>query len=233
VTNLLSRFDFTETIVICAGEEQKEYLVHTNVLTTSSSKLLNRMLSNDWRETREKRLRLPETQPGVLEVYLHWMYTGNIILGPEPADASTECQVELYLLGDYLDDMTFCETIVEGLVELPCGSEHKLPSATAVRLAWSKTSVDNPLRAVIKEIFLGVPIRSMVNAISNNGEFPYELIVDLLSALAENDKNYCKRSISRRSDAQIREACKGVVRSANQERFLSTTSVQQAPANDA
>ena len=105
MTNLLSRFDFTETIVLCAGEEQKEYLVHTNVLTTSSSKFLNSMLSNDWRETREKRLRLPEMRPEVLEVYLHWMYTGNVVLGPSPAEADTVFRVELYLLGDYLDDM--------------------------------------------------------------------------------------------------------------------------------
>lgn len=63
VTNVLPRFDVTEIIVICAGEEQKEYLVHRSVLKTSSSKFLNRMLSNDWRETREKRLSLPETRP--------------------------------------------------------------------------------------------------------------------------------------------------------------------------
>lgn len=121
VTDVQSRFNFTETIVVCAGEEQKEFVVHKNVLATSSSKFLNRMLSNEWRETREKRLSLPETRPEVLEVYLHWMYTGIIVLEPEPADASGERRVELYFLGDYLDDMSFCEAIFEGLVKLSCG----------------------------------------------------------------------------------------------------------------
>ena len=49
--NVLLRFEFTEIVVIGAGEEQKEYLVHKSVLTTSSSKFLNRMLSRDWGES--------------------------------------------------------------------------------------------------------------------------------------------------------------------------------------
>lgn len=167
-TDVLPRFDLTETIIICVGEKQKELFVHKHVLTTCSSKFLNRMLSNEWRETRENRLRLPETRPGVLEVYLHWMYTGNIVLGPTFADADSVRRMELYLLGDYLDDMPFCEAIVEGLVDMSRGPEHKLPSAKSVHLAWSKTNTDSPLRAVIKELFLGTAIDSTVEALLHN-----------------------------------------------------------------
>jgi hypothetical protein len=194
VTNVLPRFDFTEIIVICAGEEQKEYLVHRSVLKTSSSKFLKRMLSNDWRETREKRLSLPETRPWILEVYLHWMYTGHVVLEHSPAEADTVLLVEIYLLGDYLDDMVFCDTIVEKLVELSQGPKHKLPSGTAVRLAWSKTSVDSPLRAVVKELFLGVAIYSALEALLNNDDFPYEFILDILSSSVENNNGFCTRS---------------------------------------
>ena len=161
------------------------------------------------------------------------MYTGNVSLEPEPVDASTERRTELYILGDYLDDMTFCEGILEGLVELSCGPEHELPSALAVCLAWSKTSVDNPLRAVIRELSLDVPIKSTVEAFSNNDESPHEFILELLSVLVDNNKNYCKRSISHKSDAQIREACKGLVKSADQKRLSSTIGVQNASTNDA
>jgi hypothetical protein len=128
--------------------------------------------------------------------------------------------------------MVFCETIVEGLVELSQGPEHKLPSGTAVRLAWSKTSVDSPLRAVVKELFLGVAIYSAVEVLLNNDDFPYEFILDLLSSLVENNKGFCKRSISQKSDIQIREAGKGFFRSANEERLSSTTGMQNAAAND-
>jgi DNA-dependent RNA polymerase auxiliary subunit epsilon len=180
------------------------------------------MLSNDWRETCEKRLRLPETQPEVLEVYLHWMYTGNVVLGPSPAEADTVFRVELYLLDDYLDDMAFCDAVVEGLVELSRGHEQRLPSASAVQLAWSKTSAESPLRAVIKELFLGVAMDSMVENLLNNDDFPYEFILDLLAGLMENNKSFCKRSISHKSDAQIREACKGFVRNAGEKGLSSS-----------
>jgi hypothetical protein len=92
--------------------------------------------------------------------------------------------------------------------------------------------MDDPLRAVLRELFLGLPIKSMVEALSNNNEFPYEFILDLLSTLTENDKDYCKRSISHKTDAQIREACKGFVRSANQERVSTSASVRPEVAND-
>ena len=160
------------------------------------------------------------------------MYTGHVVLEHSPAEADTVLLVEIYLLGDYLDDMVFCETIVERLVELSQGPKHKLPSGTAVRLAWSITSVDSPLRAVVKELFLGVAIYSAVEVLLNNDDFPYEFILDLLSSLVENNKGFCKRSISQKSDIQIREACKGFVRSANEDRLSSTTGMQNAAAND-
>lgn len=228
---MLSRFDFTETIIICAGEEQKEFTVHKNVLTTSSSKFLRRMLSKDWRETRENRLRLPEARPVVLEVYLHWLYTGNVVLGLTSADADTVVYVELYILGDYLNDMVFCEAIVDGLVGISRGPKHVLPSSTAVHLAWSKMSADSPLRAVIRELFLGVAIDLAVTVLLNNDDFPYEFVLDLLSALVENNENLCKSSISHKSDAQIREACKNFVRSADERRLSSITGTQHGAAN--
>jgi hypothetical protein len=233
VTDILHRFDYTEAMVICAGEAQEEFVVHKGVLATSSSKFLNRMLSNDWRETREKRLRLPEAPPGPLHVYLHWLYTGNVVLGPTTTDAGTVCSVESYLLGDYLDDVTFCEAIVEGLVDLSCGPKHELPNATAVRLAWSKTNADSPIRAVIKEVFLGVAIDSTVQVLLNNDDFPYEFVLDLFAGLVEHNKSFCKRSISNKSDALIRENCKGFVRSAAEKRLSSKTNIQHAAANDA
>lgn len=218
-TDVLRRFDFTETVIICAGEEQKEYIVHKNVLATSSSEFLNRMLSNGWRETREKRLSLPETLPDVLEIYLHWMYTGNVIFGLTPTFANSVRKVELYILGDYLDDMTFCETIVDGMV-VPFGEpERELPNATAVRLAWSKTSVDSPLRAVIKELFMGAMIYSTVEVLLSGDEFPYEFVLDLLSGLLNYNKAFCEGSISQKSDALIRETCKGFVRGAGRKRL--------------
>lgn len=230
---MLCKFDFTETMVICAGEEQKEFTAHKNVLTTSSSKFLQRMLSRDWRETCEKRLRLPEMRPEVLEVYLHWMYTGNVVLGPSPAEADTVFRVELYLLGDYLDDMAFCEAIVEGLVKISRGPEPNLPNAAAVQLAWSKTSADSALRGVIKELFLGVAIDSTVELLLlNNDEFPYDFILDLFAGLLENNKGFCKRSISQKSDAQIRAACKGFVRIAREKGSSSSAFIQHAAAND-
>ena len=159
------------------------------------------------------------------------MYTGHVVLEQASADADTVHRVELYLLGDYLDDMVFCENIVQGLVELSRGPEHKLPSGTAVRLAWSKTSVDSPLRAVVKELFLGVAINSAVEVLLKHDGFPHEFILDLMSSLVDNNSDFCKRSISRKSDIQIREACKGFVRSANEERLSSTTGIRNATAN--
>ena len=91
--------------------------------------------------------------------------------------------------------------------------------------------MDSPLRAVVKELFLGVAIDSAVEVLLSNDDFPYEFILDLLSSLVENNKGFCKRSISHGSDIQIREACKGFVRSANKERLFSDTGIRNAAAN--
>jgi hypothetical protein len=161
------------------------------------------------------------------------LYTGNVVLEPTTTDAGTVCSVESYLLGDYLEDLTFCEAIVEGLVDLSCGPKHELPSATAVRLAWSKTNADSPLRAVIKELFLGVAIDSTVQVLLNGDDFPCDFALDLFAGLVEHNKSFCKHSTSHKSDAQIRETCKGFVRSADETHLSSAEGGQPEASTDA
>ena len=71
-TDVLFRFDSTETIVVYAGRAKKEFLVYKNVLSSSSSRFFNGMLFNDWGETCEKRFSYPRR---VLN-YLGYTYTG-------------------------------------------------------------------------------------------------------------------------------------------------------------
>jgi hypothetical protein len=73
--------------------------------------------------------------------------------------------VKLYLLGDYLSDVVFCERVVEKLVGrsqmLPC----RLPGAAEVTLAWDKTPEKSPLRAVINELWLDQKIATVIKCL--------------------------------------------------------------------
>jgi hypothetical protein len=98
---------------------------------------MNKVLSNGWKEAEEQRIRLLETQAATLEVYLHWMYTGHLIVElTQTESVSLQC-VKLYILGDYLSDTVFCEAVVEKMVDR--SQERKLPCARAITLVWDST----------------------------------------------------------------------------------------------
>lgn len=71
--------------------------VHTDVITRSSSPFLKAALSNGWKEAQEKDIVLHEFEPSALEGYVHWMYTGDLLLQTVNAGCYREL-FELYLL---------------------------------------------------------------------------------------------------------------------------------------
>jgi hypothetical protein len=208
------RYDFTETITVCAGEEEKEYLIHKSVIITSTSKFMNKVLSNGWKEAHEQQIRLPETQATTLEVYLHWTHTGHLLVeSTQTESVSMQC-VKLYLLGDYVSDTVFCEAVVENMVDR--GQERRLPCAAAITLVWDDTPENSPLRAVIKELWLDQKIAIVVKCLKERS-FPSAFVLDLLEGLVSNNQFFCEQTSSGKSGEEVRKSCIGYVKTLHPE----------------
>lgn len=166
----------TSTFVVCVGKERKEFTLHEH-LALRSSDFFTLALRHQWREARERRVTLPEARPGTFEGYLQWLYTGQVTFNI-PECASVE-QVRSWILGDYLGDAKFCNAVVDSMVVRRC-LEHRASGAEAVELAWDRTAVDSPLRAVILEIWSTNPPLKVAQQFKDNPKFSGGFVIDYL-----------------------------------------------------
>ena len=61
------------------GALEKEYILHRDVLC-QSSEFFVAACSHNWPEGREKRVQLAHADPGLFEVYAHWIYSRKVIM---------------------------------------------------------------------------------------------------------------------------------------------------------
>lgn len=121
----------------------KEFTVHKS-FAVKSSRLLRAALNPDhgWKEAHDKRVPLPEVEPVDFEWYLEWVYTGHLTPREEDGKHNRGATlIRLYILGDYLDDAKFCNSIMDivskprtlGIIWLPW----RIPVGST-NLVWEK-----------------------------------------------------------------------------------------------
>ena len=160
-----------------------------------------------------KNIVVPNAEHSTLKSYLHWMYT-DCILEREKAQHYGEL-FALYLLGETLGDALFCEKVVEAIVVIKDGFVWP-PLQPDVSFVWERSSPNSPLRRVIREIWLTMPISSSVQAFKENPEAPYptDFVLDLFSMLAEQCKGAASSKFSSRTFEELKVACIGFVKDA-------------------
>jgi hypothetical protein len=143
---------------VCAGdgdEEKKDFVIHKS-FAAQSSKFLRAALEGDWKEAREKRIPLPEAKVADFQVYTEWLYTGCIVgLDKDMTGARGATLVRLHILGDFLGDNLFSNTIIDNLIL----SIHSSGSSMSFRrdtvdMAWDKTMPGSPLRKVLIQFII-------------------------------------------------------------------------------
>ncbi|CAK1366128.1 unnamed protein product [Cercospora beticola] len=123
--------DFSEeTVIILVGPSVKSYTVHPTILT-NHSRFFRAIFSNHtFRESYEKVARLPEVDVGIFQIYITYVYSGNIVLSKHEGgeeygkdndpDGVMRFQilVQLYSLANYLHDGNLKNSIIDYLMGL-------------------------------------------------------------------------------------------------------------------
>ncbi|GAB7335545.1 hypothetical protein MBLNU13_g07885t1 [Cladosporium sp. NU13] len=152
------RLDMTKTFTVSVGMTRKEFTLYTSI-ATRSSKFFQAALSRNWQESHENRVVLAEVHPDVFEGYLQWLNTGVITSSFPISKPTTFDLIEFYILGDFLDDATFCNAVLDDLMN---SAYETWPGICSVNLAWNNTPRDSPLRALILEIWVKKPLSLVV-----------------------------------------------------------------------
>lgn len=88
------------------------FYVHTHLICAHSS-FFRAACSGNWREGFENLVRLPTLKPKIVELYLQWLYTSALPHPKLKQRGVWEILVELYVLGEKIQDDTLKNVIVE------------------------------------------------------------------------------------------------------------------------
>ncbi|EMC94153.1 hypothetical protein BAUCODRAFT_112939 [Baudoinia panamericana UAMH 10762] len=139
------RMDLSKSILVLVGKEEKPFTVPRSFLTKSSEFFVT-CLNGAWKEASSKEVKLPDIMPDIFEIYLQWLYTGELVYTDQDLNdmpggdiilalAVYRALIRLAIAGDVLQDIPFRNAVVDATIsvlpKIPI-----LPSAGLINLAY-------------------------------------------------------------------------------------------------
>ncbi|EME43007.1 hypothetical protein DOTSEDRAFT_35357 [Dothistroma septosporum NZE10] len=166
------KLNFSDNVVVLAGAQKKSYTVHKDALV-KHSKFFRAALWNGLKETRRyvagaedetkenadsgQVVRLPGIEPEMLEAYLQWSYSGQIVLTEtaedEKSNRGIDFQLDLarfYVVADVLDDALLRNSILDTMMA-SMKQAKRGPGPGIIREAYEHTSAASKLRQFVLE----------------------------------------------------------------------------------
>lgn len=101
-------YDHNDTITVIVGEEEKHFTVHKDTICVKS-KFFRAACSDHWLEGQQKVVRLTGARSvQAFQTYMDWTYTNELVvenLTTRTRHGDHDYIIELYLLGDILEDV--------------------------------------------------------------------------------------------------------------------------------
>jgi hypothetical protein len=178
--------DYNSMISFLVGVEEKLFTVHKDLIC-ASSKFFKAACSQRWAEGKEKEVRLPEVLPQDFQRYLAWLYSKQLQTASKDGQAVVwDATVDMYILGDVLDDMRLRNAAIGLLFALDYSVT--LPGYSQIQRLWRQTPDTSFLRELCVEKFvIHVQSGSFVKMID---EFPEEFVREIaVAGLRYRDDN--------------------------------------------
>jgi hypothetical protein len=125
-------------------------------------------------------VRLPEVKAATFKVYCSWVYsnaiaepTGTANSSAHDKHAETESVIELYLLGDKLDDILLRDQAKITLFR-SMQNQSSIPGVDLLELIWESTPPGSLFRKMIVDVYVKRIIRD--NFCKSVSEYPRELL---------------------------------------------------------
>jgi hypothetical protein len=186
----LVKFRFDNPIHIEVGTitDSKSYMIHGAFLT-SRSLFFKKALSDDWKETPERIVKLPEDETDTFELYLHCVYNQEINLDPYSLlkdYVGHEARLELaklYVFAERIQDIRAKNTAIKAFLKSVWGrgSSWYHPAVASVQVIYDGTAEGSPMHRLLVDIYahaIRTPAKFDIN-------YPREFFVELVDELTK------------------------------------------------
>jgi hypothetical protein len=141
-------------VIVGTGPEAEHFTLHPQLLTSSSPIFEAMMTKDNFRESKEKVIKLPEDSPGAFAVFAHWLYTRRLPDCPMEEYDHTRQQIDLraFVFGDKYSlpefkNMTY-KAVLSGFEEI------SRPSIEFMKLLYSYGAVTGKIQQYFVEFIV-------------------------------------------------------------------------------
>jgi hypothetical protein len=142
--------------------------VHEDLLSQHSPFFAS-AAKEDWKEGQEHRVPLPDDAPYVVDLYIHWVYSGKIFSRKSRQEEEEDVKerksadesgvlVRAYVFGEKIQDGDFQDAVIDALVHsiaMPDKSGNCwYPGASQIDQAYKGTPEGSPLRQLLVDIYM-------------------------------------------------------------------------------
>lgn len=205
-------------MTICIDEQSDhptEFLIYGYIILTSTSHLLQKLFSN--KAARKMGIVLHDVKPDILKRYVDWLHFRKLWAQKDDEKMSYAQLIDLYFLGELVEDPVFSEVVVDALIDMRFEVEdfdgrptRPLPGCAFMNDVWERTSSDSPLRKVMRELWMSALVTKAMKFLTGAPEpgYPKDLILDLLAGMV--DRMDCEgATFSGKSRKEVEETCRG------------------------
>ncbi|KAK4542310.1 hypothetical protein LTR36_006963 [Oleoguttula mirabilis] len=179
------KLDFSEEVTVLVGPEEKRYVVHKAIIS-NHSKFFKAACAANFKEGREKIIRLPEVDIEAFRSYAQWAYSGEVVVASDEeisADAFGVVRgtrlAKLYVLAEFLGDTFLRNTVVDQLRTLHTSCETG-PGTAEIIIAFEDVPAESTLRRLVLGWYLDKACVDVVEWMDENcEELPKAFFVDL------------------------------------------------------
>lgn len=170
------------------GGQKETFNVHENLIRTSP--FFDKAMSGPWQESMQRTIELPEDDPEIFAVYVHWLYDGTLPVSgvDESTTKNTEYMILLkaYCLGDKLLNTGFQHTILSAIVEKAefpdCYVETTLPTVADITYAYENTNEHSVFRKKLVKIYASA---ACGNCFRGQTTYPVPFVLEVVARLLD------------------------------------------------
>lgn len=167
---------------------------HAPVLS-SSSLFFEKALSGKWEESNIDTLKLPEVEPDIFAIYLHWLYFGTLPVlhnasgpGSDPGNEDLEL-AKAYVLGDRLIDTKFQNAVVSAIVEKNSANllsiNNWCPSGEVIEYVYNNTHESAKIRKLFVDLYVQRCQASWLQDSPHKEKLPQPFLLELVTRLID------------------------------------------------
>lgn len=176
----------------------------------NTSDFFDKALSSEWKESEDRSVSLPDTEPETFELYLHWLYVGNLpVKSKEPGHIGNQEYLQLakaYVLGDHLQDAQFDDVVIDAMIDKSASraadGNKWYPTGPVIACIYNNTPETSQARRLLMDFFVNFGNGDWLHVWSKQEDLPKEFLLDLATTLLE------KRPRAEKSIKDKAEPCK-------------------------